>query len=102
MHILELLKQVGSIAKDIPDVKVFEVLHRVKQEEEWIKIFEDNDVVIAHPNSISPYYKNLYPIPPSLIDLILVDEAHHEPAPTWSAINEFYRDTRRIFLLQHH
>ncbi len=27
-----------------------------------------------------------------------MDEAHHEPAPTWKALNSYYRNVKRIFL----
>jgi len=49
-------------------------------------LLDNYDVIVAHPNSISPYYKNLSPIPPELIDAVFIDEAHHEPAPTWREI----------------
>ena len=98
---LQILKDVGCFDKDTPKVKVYEVIHRKKEREEWEEwedILSEHDIIIAHPNGISPYYKNLEPIPKDLIDIVFIDEAHHEPAPTWKSINNYYDLNKRVFL----
>jgi superfamily II DNA or RNA helicase len=94
---LEILKRIGCLPEDFPEVKVFEVKH-IQSADKWAEIFQEHDVVVAHPNSISPYYKKVSPIPAELIDAIFMDEAHHEAAPTWKAINSYYNNVKRIFL----
>lgn len=94
---LDILKRIGCLQEDFPEVKVYEVKH-IHSAESWKDIFGKNDVVVAHPNSISPYYKKVSPIPDGLIDAIFMDEAHHEAAPTWKAINSYYENVKRIFL----
>lgn len=94
---LEILKYVCCLPSDFPEVKVFEVKQK-QSPDDWFDITEKNDVIVAHPNSISPYYKSISPLPADQIDAIFMDEAHHEAAPTWKAINTYYKNVRRIFL----
>lgn len=57
------------------------------------------DVVIALPQSISPVHFDDESRPdPEFFDLIIIDEAHHAPAPTWTAILDHYRDARAVLL----
>jgi superfamily II DNA or RNA helicase len=95
---LQILKDNGCLPPDIPELKVYEIENKQSSREQWETLLDNYDVIVAHPNSISPYYKNLSPIPPELIDAVFIDEAHHEPAPTWQALNKFYTDKIRIFL----
>lgn len=94
---LDILKNQGCLSNDLNEVSVYEVTKRKSSPKEWKEIIENNDVIVAHPNSISPYYSNLSPIPTDLIDAIFMDEAHHEPAPTWQAINSFYSTQLKVF-----
>ena len=96
-HTLEILKYIGCLPNDFPQINTFEVEH-IQSSEDWKKIIKNNDVIVAHPNSISPYYKKISPLPANLIDAIFMDEAHHEAAPTWKAINAYYNSVKRIFL----
>jgi hypothetical protein len=36
-------------------------------------------------------------LPAHLIDAVFIDEAHHEPARTWAAINDYYLNQKRVF-----
>jgi superfamily II DNA or RNA helicase len=56
------------------------------------------DVIVAIPNSISPAYYEENPPPPDLFDLLVVDEAHHAPAPTWQAILDHFVSARALLL----
>lgn len=94
---LQVLKNANCLPNEIDGVKVFEVTKRQKTREQWEEILNEHDVIVAHPNSISPYYKDIEPIPVDLIDAVLVDEAHHEPAETWRKLNDFYSDLKRVF-----
>lgn len=95
---LQILKVNGCLPPDIPELKVYEIEKRQSSREQWETLLDNYDVIVAHPNSISPYYQKLTPIPPELIDAVFIDEAHHEPAPTWQALNKFYTDKIRVFL----
>lgn len=95
---LKILRDVGCLNDDLCEVKVFEVKKRQTSRESWEEIISSYDVIVAHPNSVSPHFKKLSPLPNDLIDAVIVDEAHHEPAPTWQAINDYYSNIKRIFL----
>ncbi|MPQ47831.1 DEAD/DEAH box helicase [Marinifilum sp. N1E240] len=94
---LKVLKDAGCLQDDAPEVSVFEVTKRQKTREQWVEILNEHDIIVAHPNSISPYFKDIEPVPIDLIDAVLVDEAHHEPASSWRKINEFYAELKRVF-----
>ncbi|WP_294349415.1 DEAD/DEAH box helicase family protein [uncultured Sphingobacterium sp.] len=94
---LQILKDVGCLPDGAPGLKAKEISKRIKHKEEWVEILKEYDVIVAHPNSISPYYKELCPLPANSIDAVFMDEAHHEPATTWNAINDYYRTIKRIF-----
>lgn len=76
------------------DPLVMEVSGRIEQ---W-EALEAADVVVALPNSISPVHYDDNPPPTSLFDLIVVDEAHHAPAPTWRAILDHFGEARAVLL----
>jgi superfamily II DNA or RNA helicase len=65
--------------------------------ESW-KDLEAADVVVGIPASISPSHYTSQPPPKDLFDLVIVDEAHHAPAPTWRAILEHFGDARALLL----
>lgn len=60
--------------------------------------FDEADVVVGIPASISPTHYVDHPPPTNLFDLVIVDEAHHAPAPTWRAIIDHFTDARALLL----
>lgn len=94
---LQILKNLNCLNDNAGPVSMFEVTSRKNTRQEWVDIIESHDVIVAHPNSISPYYQGLAPIPPDLIDAVFMDEAHHEPAPTWQSLNSFYKTQLKVF-----
>jgi superfamily II DNA or RNA helicase len=88
------LRQVGAVTCDA-NPKVFEVKGRLTS---WHGC-EDADVVVALPQSISPdHYDEGSKPPADLFDLVIVDEAHHVPAPTWRAILDHFDGARKVLL----
>lgn len=55
----------------------------------WTDI-ERFDVVVGLPNSLSPVHYEESKPRRDQFDLIVIDEAHHSPAPTWAAIIEYF------------
>lgn len=94
---LRILKNKNCLDENAPAVSVYEVTSRKTTREEWETILNSHDVIVSHPNSISPYYQGLESIPIDLIDAVFIDEAHHEPAPTWQSLNSFYRTQLKVF-----
>lgn len=86
---LETLKNSNVFHRELECPRVFEMKGPIKSREEWDKLIHF-DVVVGIPNSINAgICENFHP-ENDLFDLILVDEAHHTPAFTWSnTINTF-------------
>lgn len=84
---------IGALRRD-GEPRVREVKGRIRQ---WAEL-ESADVVVALPNSISPVHYPENPPPSQLFDLIVVDEAHHAPAPTWRAILTHFSSPRAVLL----
>jgi superfamily II DNA or RNA helicase len=82
---LKTLKAVGAIDLDIAPPMVIQNREQVRTQEGW-ESFRSADVVISTPNGASPSIKGIPEPPSDLFDLVLVDEAHHSPAPTWNAL----------------
>ncbi len=76
-----------------PDVK--EQKGMIETEEVWEGLREF-DVVIGTPRSMSPAMKDVAEPPDDLFDLILVDEAHHKPATTWSKLLKSFSKAKQI------
>lgn len=96
---LQILKDQGCLAAASGEVSVKEITKRIRSVADWTEILNDHDVIIAHPNSVSPHFLGelLTPVPANLIDAVFIDEAHHEPAKTWQAINSEYSGLKRVF-----
>ena len=82
---LRTLKAVEALQSDQAAPKVFENKERVGTSAAW-ESFREYDVVVATPNAASPAIRGIAVPPADLFDLVLVDEAHHSPAPTWNAL----------------
>ena len=54
------------------------------------------DVIVATPNAISPGFTGVATPPTDFFDLILVDEAHHTPARTWSAVLDAFPQAKAV------
>lgn len=86
---LELLKNLRVLPSDLDSPTAVAVESRIRDAEDW-NAFVDADVVITTPMGSSPAIQQISQPPADLFDLLLVDEAHHSPADTWSAlINAF-------------
>lgn len=85
---LDLLRQVGALQtrRRAPLLQVHEV---TGTSTDW-SLAARADVVVAIPQSISPASAAAVSVPPAdLFDMVIVDEAHHTPSRTWSAILDY-------------
>jgi len=85
-RLLRVLKTLGAIDATVSNPSVHAVLHTV-QADEWTALSQF-DVIVSLPNSISPGLEGVEGPPEGFFDLVLIDEAHHGPAPTWKALLE--------------
>ena len=82
---LALLKKLGVLSDDMPSPKVLSVDKKIGNKNTW-EDCRDFDVVVATPNSVSPSIEDIPALPADLFDVLLIDEAHHSPAKSYTAI----------------
>lgn len=73
------------------------VLEVTKRVSSWATL-SAADVVVALPNSMSPSLYASNPPPSDLFDLVVIDEAHHSPAPTWRTILDYFHGAKAVLL----
>lgn len=85
-HKLEVAKASGALPGDSqpPTVKRAD---RVCNADFW-QTHTDEQVVVGNVMVLSDAYSGVDPIPPGRFDLVIFDEAHHLPAPTWRMLHE--------------
>lgn len=82
---LRTLKYTKSVPEVLSAPNIYENKKVIDSLEKWDSL-RQFDIVLSTPNSASPGHYNI-PFPPvDLFDLVLIDEAHHSPAPTWNAL----------------
>ncbi|MHA1330870.1 MAG: DEAD/DEAH box helicase [Candidatus Hodarchaeales archaeon] len=95
---LELLEDIG-ILKDVKELpSVYNVTSPITSKKQWREITKHIDVVVSTPYSASPGRKEVAKAPDDIFDLIILDEAHHEPASTWRAIAKHFKGAKKVFL----
>lgn len=92
---LRTLKLARVLPQELEAPAIFENKNTIQSVEAW-ETLRRYDVVISTPNSASPAQKLVAAPPPDLFDLVLIDEAHHSPAPTWNAISEAFPRARCV------
>ena len=93
---LSTLKHIGVFAKDHEAPNIKEIKSMLTSIEDWGEL-TNYDLVIGLPQSLSAGFEDGIIPPEDLFDLVLVDEAHHKPADTWSAIVEKFRLAKKVF-----
>jgi superfamily II DNA or RNA helicase len=94
---LKLLKSLNVLPTNLPLPSIFASESQRSTVAKW-KEFEKYDVVVATPKTTSPGEAGVCDPPDGLFDLVLIDEAHHTPAPTWSAIVRAFSKARTVLL----
>ncbi|WP_164940367.1 DEAD/DEAH box helicase [Bradyrhizobium zhanjiangense] len=92
---LGVLKRLRAIPADLPEPRVTATASRITDPLQWEGLREF-DVVVATVPSVSPHLEQVPEPPDDLFDLILVDEAHHSPAVTWTATLNMFPKARRV------
>lgn len=88
---LGILKRLGALPRDLASPATFNATGKIT---DW-EALRAYDVVVATPNSASPGVDGVATPPADFFDLVLVDEAHHSPARTWSDLLRSFPDARR-------
>lgn len=93
---LKTLKRLSVFHADLEPPKVKELKSPIKSADEWLAL-EEFDVVVGIPNSINVGINSEFRPSQNLFDLILVDEAHHVPAFTWTNVIEAFGDAKKVY-----
>ncbi|NUP07979.1 MAG: DEAD/DEAH box helicase family protein [Polyangiaceae bacterium] len=89
------LRSAGAIESEAAQPKVIEVRKQLTDKDRWEEL-RSYDAVIGTPSVLSPDIDAVSDPPPDLFDVILFDEAHHVPAPTFTAIAEAFPSARQV------
>jgi superfamily II DNA or RNA helicase len=92
---LKTLKHVSAVSERFVSPAVIQNKSQVASAKGW-EAFRECDVVVSTPNGASPAIKGIPAPPLHLFDLVLVDEAHHSPAPTWNALIAAFPNARVV------
>ena len=92
---LATLKTIGALPENLDEPRVFNTKKRITSAADWEELREF-DVVVATIQSVSPGYLGTPEPPSDLFDLVLVDEAHHSPARTWSALLNHFQNSKQL------
>lgn len=89
------LKKIEALPLELVSPRVFATEGTIGSDAAWGEL-RQYDVVVATVPSVSPR-DGVIPTPPAeLFDLVLVDEAHHAPARTWSRLLDLLREARQV------
>jgi superfamily II DNA or RNA helicase len=93
---LRTLKRSNVFLADLETPKVAEIKSPIKSIEEW-EALKEFDVIVGIPNSINEGINDDFRPSDDMFDLILVDEAHHVPAFTWTNVVKAFRGAKKIY-----
>jgi superfamily II DNA or RNA helicase len=82
---LRVLKSTGALGASVTGPRVTTIARRVVDTSSW-EALRSADVVVTTTQSASPVIEGVAVPPEDLFDLVLCDEAHHTPAPSWKAL----------------
>lgn len=93
---LEVARKIGAISSETLSPSVLRADHRCDADS-W-DAAKDQEVVVGTPQVLSHAYAGVSPIPDGLFDLVIFDEAHHLPAPTWTTLHAHLRTAATVLL----
>lgn len=87
----------GAVPADLPPPSVHEVRHRIGTPEAWQEL-AGYSVIVGTPNCVSPIINGVARPPEDFFDAVLMDEAHHSPAVTWSEILSSFPNAKKLLV----
>jgi len=94
-QVLADLKKIEALPLGLPTPRVFATEGTIGSHEAW-ETLRQYDVVVATVPSVSPRDGAIPEAPADLFDLVLVDEAHHAPARTWSRLLDLFHGSKQV------
>lgn len=87
----------GAVPADLLAPSVHEVRHRIGTVEAWQEL-GGFSVIVGTPNCVSPIISGVERPPEDFFDAVLMDEAHHSPAVTWSEILNSFPNAMKLLV----
>lgn len=84
---LRILSQSGAAVESMTRPRTKAVASRLSDRDAWEQL-DGYDVIVGTPNVLSPGSPGVVAPPSGFFDLVIFDEAHHVPAPTYTALLE--------------
>lgn len=91
------LEKIQALPPMMDRPKVKNQRHRVTTEDDWDEL-RNYDVVVSTVFGICGLDGSIPAIPDDLFDLVIVDEAHHSPAATWTRALENLATAKQLLL----
>ena len=93
---LRTLKECHVFHSELATPSVKELKSPIQTITDWENLV-DFDIVVGIPNSINQGITDTVSPPEELFDLVLVDEAHHVPAFTWTNTIQAFPDVKKVY-----
>lgn len=87
--------RIGALDPTSPAPNVVEIKHKLSTKGAW-NALRASDVVIGTPMTMSPKLSGIATPPSDLFDTIFFDEAHHVPAPSYTALAAAFPNARQV------
>lgn len=91
----DVLRRINALEAAAPLPVVVENKQRIATADDWEK-FRTADVVVTTPFAASPGIHGIPAPPEDLFDLVVFDEGHHRPAPTYQALADAFPNAKQI------
>jgi len=93
---LKTLIKINAFPDDIPLPSIKEIESELSTIENWNEL-KDYNFTIGIPKSLTSSFKQGVFPPTDLYDLILIDESHHLPAKSWTALSDHFVNSKKIY-----
>ena len=94
---LRVFTKMGVVSQNIAKPQVQSNSSQLRTAQDWVDLSRF-DVVTATPKTVSPAEPGVFPPPDGLFDLVFIDEAHHTPATTWTALLDAFSAVKCVLL----
>jgi len=86
------------LPNDVQRPRVYTLTGVINTNEEWDEILANHDVVVGIPGTLNKTEDLASTLPSNSFDLILVDEAHHSRAESWSNLLRHFAEVNQVLL----
>ena len=95
---LDVLRKNNLLAPDSPAPRVYQLKQIIDTPAQWQEILAGHDVIVAIPGTLHKIEDLVGTLPAEAFDLVLVDEAHHSRADSWSFILAHFAAAKHVLL----